>query len=83
MNRMNVKETEVNSEVPKSAKAMRERTDGLNLPVPTRPLKQTGLCPEVKPTWEEWMRETADRTRALLRISQKPVRRKAGKPFVL
>ena len=59
------------------------RVAGLNLPVPTRPLKDSGLCPEAKPTWAEWMRETGDRTRALLRISQKPVRRKAGKPFVL
>jgi len=57
---------------------------GLNFPVPTRPLKKNR---KVKITWEQWMAETADRTREMLKNSprdpEEELKRKVDVPFVL
>jgi len=57
---------------------------GLQLPVPTRPLKKNR---SVKITWEQWMAETAERTREMLknhpRDPAEELKRKFDVPFIL
>jgi hypothetical protein len=54
----------------------------LNFPEPTSPLKRPK---DVEITWEQWMRETATRTRIYLRDHYDPeerLRNKVSEPFV-